>query len=309
MQLLRQIWIQHFYWENDQLRLRNKDLLPPAHLTLRSPYDPQAHLGRKGGFSWYGYKVHLSETCDPEYPHLITCVQTTDATATDMKQTQLVHEELARRHLLPQTHLVDAGYVDAGAIVESRECYGVELLGPVSRNNQWQAKAGKGSDQSGFDVDFAAREATCPQGHKSVHWREITDQHGHPHLYIRFEEKTCRECPCRSLCTRAQDKPRRLTIRSQEEFLQLQRTRQQQETEEFRVTYALRAGIEGTHSQGVRALGLRQSRSIGLQKASFQHALIAAAMNLLRRDNFITGVKMEKTRKSHFAALAPKEVA
>jgi transposase len=75
------------------------------------------------------------------------------------------------------------------------------------------------------------------------------------------------------------------------------------------VTYAKRAGIEGTHSQGVRALGLRQSRYIGLQKASLQHSLIAAAINLLRIDDFITGVKTEKTRISHFAALAPKEVA
>jgi hypothetical protein len=56
-----------------------------------------------------GTKCIEVETCDPESPHLITCVQTTDATATDMKQTQLVHEELERRHLLPQTHLVDAG--------------------------------------------------------------------------------------------------------------------------------------------------------------------------------------------------------
>jgi len=103
VQILRQIWIQHYFWEEGQLRLRNKDILPPAHLTLRSPYDPQAHIGRKGGFSWYGYKVHLSETCDPEYPHLITCVQTTDATESDMNQTQPVHEELERRHLLPQT--------------------------------------------------------------------------------------------------------------------------------------------------------------------------------------------------------------
>lgn len=104
VQILRQIWIQHYFWEEGHLRLRNKDMLPPAHLTLRSPYDPQAHIGRKGGFSWYGYKVHLSESCDAGYPHLITCVQTTDATASDMKQTPLVHEELAQRNLLPQTH-------------------------------------------------------------------------------------------------------------------------------------------------------------------------------------------------------------
>ena len=137
----------------------------------------------------------------------------------------------------------------------------------------------------------------------------MRDQHGHPKLYIRFDGKTCRECPCRTLCTRAQEKPRQLSIRSQEEFLQLQRRRKQLETEEFQATYAKRAGIEGTPSQGVRALGVRQSRSIGLQKASLQHSLVAAALNLLRLDNFLTGEKMEQTRISHFAALAPKEAA
>jgi transposase len=249
VQLLRQIWVQHYFWEEQQLRLRKKDMLPPAHLTVRSPYDPQAHFGSKRDFSWFGYKVHFTETCDPGLPHLITCVQTTDASETDMQQTQIVHEELARRDLLPQTHIVDAGYVDAGAIVESREQYGIELVGPVSKNNQWQAKAGKGYDQSGFSVDFEIKEATCPQGQKSVPWLERTDQHGHPNLLIRFDLKTCRECPCRSLCTRAQNKPRLLTIRSKEEFLQLQRIRKLQGTEEFRTMYAMRSGIEGTHSE------------------------------------------------------------
>jgi hypothetical protein len=30
-QLLRHIWVQHYFWEEGQLRLRNKDTLPPAH--------------------------------------------------------------------------------------------------------------------------------------------------------------------------------------------------------------------------------------------------------------------------------------
>jgi hypothetical protein len=72
--------------------------------------------------------------------------------------------------------------------VESREVYGVELLGPVSRHNQWQAKAGKGYDQSGCALDCETQTATCPQGHQSVHWLERTDQHGHPHLLIRFDQ-------------------------------------------------------------------------------------------------------------------------
>ena len=190
--------------------------------------------------------------------------------------------------------------------MESRELYGIELVGPGSRNNQWQAKAGKGYDQSGFALDFETQEATCPQAHTSVHWLERTDQHGHPNLLIRFDQKTCRECPYRSLCTRAQNKPRLLTIRSKEEFLQLQRTRKLQETAQFQATYAMRSGIEGTHSQGVRSLELRQSRYIGLEKTALQHLLTAAAINLLRIDDFLIGVKMEKTRISHFAALAPK---
>jgi transposase len=309
VQLLRQMWVQQFFWEEGSLRLRNKDALPPAHLTIRSPYDPQAHFGQKRDLTWYGYKVHFSETCDPDFPHLITCVQTTDATTTDMQQTQHVHEEMERRDLLPHTHLVDEGYVDAGAIVQSRQTHAIVLLGPVSRNNQWQAKAGQGYDRSGFSIDWEAHEATCPQGNKSVYWRERTDQHGHPNISIRFDRQACQHCPARSHCTRSPDAPRLLTIRSKEEFLQLQSTRQQQETSEFRATYAARSGIEGTHSQGVRALGLRRTRSIGLEKTGLQHFLTATAINCIRIDDFLAGAKTEKTRTSHFAALAPEKVA
>jgi transposase len=112
VQLLRQMWVQQFFWENGQLHLRKKDTLPPSHLTIRSPYDPEAHFGQKRDLTWYGYKVHFSETCDSDLPHLITCVQTTDACTTDMQQTQSVHEEMAYHDMLPQIHLVDAR--DAG---------------------------------------------------------------------------------------------------------------------------------------------------------------------------------------------------
>jgi hypothetical protein len=32
---------------------------------------------------WTGFKVHYTETCDPQLPHLITNVETTDAASTD----------------------------------------------------------------------------------------------------------------------------------------------------------------------------------------------------------------------------------
>jgi transposase len=305
---LRKTWMQQFFWQDGVLRLRNKDDLPPAHLTVRSPYDHHAHYGHKRDLAWFGYKVHFSETCDEELPHLITHVVTTDATETDMEQTQAIHQALSARGLTPSEHVLDAGYVDAETILLSRERHGIEVIGPVSQNNQWQAKTG-GYDASQFVIDWQAQVATCPQGQTSVKWTPGTDQYGHPNVSIRFGLHECRACTCRSLCTRSATNPRLLTIRQQAEFEILQQARLRQQTGEFRARYAQRSGIEGTHSQAVRALGLRRTRYFGLPKTALSHVFTAAAINLIRLDAFLEGKQATKTRVSRFAALAPVELA
>jgi transposase len=305
---LRKMWTQQFFWQEGVLHLRNKDDLPPAHLTLRSPYDHQAHYGHKRDLAWFGYKVHFSETCDDELPHLITHVETTDATKTDMEQTEAIHQALSVRGLEPGEHVLDAGYVDAETILQSRERHGIEVIGPVSQNNQWQAKKG-GYDASQFAIDWQAQVAVCPQGKTSVKWTPGTDQYGHPNVSIRFGLHDCRACACRSLCTRSVTNPRLLTIRQQAEYEILQQARLRQQTDEFRVRYAQRSGIEGTHSQAVRALGLRRTRYFGLPKTALSHVFTAAAINLIRLDAFLEGRKAAKTRVSRFAALAPVDLA
>ena len=67
--------------------------------------------------------------------------------------------------------------------------------------------------------------------------------------------------------------------------------------------YHVRAGIEGTLSQGVRAFGMRQSRYIGLAKTRLQHVLTAAAINLVRVAEWCAGTPVAKTRCSRFAVL------
>jgi transposase len=161
---LRRTWVQQYFWEDGQINVRNKDDLPPAHMTMRSPYDHDAHYGHKRDLSWLGYKVHFSETCDEDLPHLITHVQTTDATETDIEYTEAIHQALASRSLLPATHLMDAGYVDAGVILLSQQHDEMELVGPISQNNQWQARAAQGYDLASFEIDWEAKLATCPQG-------------------------------------------------------------------------------------------------------------------------------------------------
>jgi transposase len=58
--------------------------------------------------------------------------------------------------------------------------------------------------------------------------------------------------------------------------------RQRQTTQEFKERYAIRAGVEGTLSQGLRAFDLRQARYIGSAKTHLQHLIIATAINLAR---------------------------
>ena len=63
--------------------------------------------------SWVGFKVHLTETCEQDSPHLITHVETTTAPVSDEARTASIHEGLKQKELLPNQHIVDTGYVDA----------------------------------------------------------------------------------------------------------------------------------------------------------------------------------------------------
>lgn len=53
---------------------------------INSPHDLEARYTYKRNATWIGYKVQVTETCDPELPHLITHIQTTPATTPDREQ-------------------------------------------------------------------------------------------------------------------------------------------------------------------------------------------------------------------------------
>jgi transposase len=93
MVILRQVWERHFDTGKDSssnegsphergsavVFRANADLSRAAG-AIESPYDAQARHSNKRDLTWTGYKVHLSETCDPTLPRLITHVHTTVAT-------------------------------------------------------------------------------------------------------------------------------------------------------------------------------------------------------------------------------------
>ena len=307
VETLCQTWVHQYYMKEGQLCLRKAKNLPPASLRSDSPYDPEAHYGTKRSVHWVGYKVHVTESCDADSPHLITHVETTPAPKADVDMTEPVHKALSDKGKLPGEHFVDNGYVDAELLLSSQSDYQVELVGPVRRDDHWQAKADKGYSKDNFDIDWEAKSVTCPQGHTTHDWVITHDAKGNPGIRIRFARSVCASCEVRSLCTRAVRDGRCLGLRAnQAQHEALREARQKQETPEWKKRYTQRAGVEGTLSQGIRAFELRHTRYIGLAKTHLQHILTAAAINIVRVDNWLTQTPLAKTRTSRFKGIQPR---
>jgi len=306
VRILHQTWLQQYHAveEGQAMRWRDEKDLPPSAQRLHSPYDTDARYGSKRTTNWLGYKAHLTETCDEQHPHLITHVLTTPATTPDFDAPAQIYAALTQKQLLPAEHLLDAGYVDGGLLVESQTQHQVTVIGPVAQDHCWQALIPDALPLARFVIDWQAKRVTCPQGHPSQKWSQTHDKHDNPIINIRFSPTACAACPVRQQCTHSQNGPRHLTLRPQPQHEALQAMRSFQTTAEFKSRYDARAGIEGTISQAVRCNELRRSRYIGLPKTHLQHILSAAALNLCRVVDWLTGHLRSPTRTSAFARLA-----
>lgn len=304
--ILSQIWNEQYLWDPDHtnLRWRDRHTLPPAADRMVSPHDQDARYSSKRETEWAGYKVHLTEACEPDQPHLIVHVETTVATVQDVEVVPPIHHALQQRQLLPDTQIMDSGYISAAHIVDCDTIYDVTLLGPVRPDVSWQAQHPEAYDVTAFDIDWEAQQVTCPQGHMSSYWQSHTGLRGNPIIEINFRKTHCGPCPMRSLCTRSKSGPRVLTLLPQTEFEALQHARQQQTTDDFQKQYQKRAGIEGTIGQAANAYGMRQARYIGLEKTRLQHLATATAINLQRIAAWLDRTPLAPTRVSAFARLA-----
>src|SRR5215475_1995376 len=316
---LRQTWQRHYERSTGEgtpagqpavsrVRFKSNRDLPPAAEGIESPYDPEARYRQKCDTQWPGDMVHVSETCEPTAPHLLTQVYTTTAAVHEAQCTAPIHVALDEKELAPQEHFVDAAYMSANLLVASRDDHDITLRGPTRPSQGWQAHTDGAYALHQFTVDWEQRQAHCPQGKVSTVWREYVDREGKPYTIVRFSLQDCGPCPARPLCFRTTETGRRLHLPSQENFEALQAARAWYASEEGRQRYHCRAGVEGTLSQGVRAFGLRQTRYRGLEKTHVQHIAIAAAINIDRIVAWHDERPRAKTRTSRFAALAPASI-
>ncbi len=299
---VRCIWIQQYHASEQGAVWRKDQELPPSALLVQSPYDIEARYSKKKNTGWVGYKVHFTEGCDSDQPHFLLEVTTTLSTTPDGEVMEDLHERLAEKQVLPDQHLVDAGYVDAENIAKSQQDHQIDLVGPALADTSWSSKEAERFDQSQFSIDWEAKSVICPAGQKSRDWGHIPDRHGKPSLRIRFPLPVCRSCPLHVQCTPVSAKV--LILRpDQQSFQALQEARKRQETPEFRALYAKRAGIEGTVAQAVRTCEIRRSRYIGLKKLNLQAFLTATSMNVLRACHWLAEEKHAAKPSSCFAKL------
>ena len=251
--MLRQIWVQPYDGPEHPPRWRHAPDVPPAAQLIHAPDDVEARYRLKHGSPWVGYKAHATETCDEDTPQVITPVETTPATTPDDHMWETIHPALAAKDLRPRQQLVDCGSTDAETFVQSAKDDGITIVGPVAADPSGQAREGTGFDTSPLLVDWDQQVVTCPMGQQSLSW--------HPHTYpqsgmrweARLARKDCTPCPYRAPCTRAKQEPRIVGLQAREPYEALQAARHHQTTEAFKEHYAMRAGIERTRSQGVRA--------------------------------------------------------
>ncbi|UQA91691.1 IS1182 family transposase [Streptomyces halobius] len=306
VEVLRQVWVQQFHQVDGAVSRRDPKDRPPGATRLVTPYDTEARSSVKRDTFWDGYKVHLTETCGGDAPNLITHVATTDSTVADFDLVPAIHTDLAQRRLLPDEHLVDAGYVTSQHIVTARRDHGVDLVGPVLSSTGWQERSKTGFPVSAFAIDWDRQKVTCPGGKTNTRWAREPIRNK-VEIRVQFSKADCRPCPVKESCTRGPR--RRLTIQEQDVHEAVRQRRTEQQDARWQERYQLRAGVEGTISQGVHRCGLRRSRYRGLAKTSLQHQLTGAAINLARIDAHLAHRPPAPTRTSHFAMLRPADQA
>jgi transposase len=314
--ILRHTWHRH-YERSDEgtitqgegakcpVRLKDKRELAKAAEALESPYDIDARYRQKRDTQWTGYMVHVSETCNPSAPHLLTHVHTTSAAVHEAKCTETIEHALVEKELAPDDHLVDAAYVSADLLVKSSQAYGIELRGPTRPDVSWQSQVEGAYRPDDFRVDWDHQCAYCPQNNESISWTERVDSHGRPFIQVQFSQSDCTPCEHRALCTRVKlPQARVLRLHPQAQHEALKAAQAWYDSAEGKRQYGRRAGVEGTLSQGVRAFEMRRTRYRGLDKTHLQHVAIAAAINVDRVVAWFAGRPRAKTRTSR-SSLTP----
>ena len=225
VETLRRIWGQQFSMEAGALTWRAITDWPPSSVMIASPYDLDSRYSEKRGQYWRGYRVHVTETCDDDTPHVIPHGETTMAPAQDGPGVETIHQALAPPNRLPEVHFVDGAYTSGAKLARSQRDYQIDLLGPMRQEQSGQAQAGQAFDISHLQIDWDQESVICPMGQQSRPWKPSKGPRGKPTLQGSFYRQDCAACQVRDRCPRSTTEARGLTLHPTAPQLALQAAR------------------------------------------------------------------------------------
>ncbi len=273
---LRRVWDEQFTRQPDG----STHPRPPGDMggdVINSPHDPDVRYGDKGSRNWVGYKLQITETADTGAARFITDITVTSTIEQDNDSLTKLQPRLVDRQVVPAQQYVDQGYMSGDNLARSLE-HGIDLRGFIREGNVTKRPEFRLSQ---FDIDLNQRRAICPAGKRSVKWATSKAEVANLIAYHVSFGRQCQTCPFfgPDLCT---DKASGRHLSVSRHHVLLQARRHEADTLAFQVEMHVRAGIEGTLSELVRAHGARRARYRGLAKNLLQALFIAAAANLKR---------------------------
>lgn len=218
---------------------------------------------------------------------------TTEAKVPDTAMLTPIHQRLAGKKLLPGEHLVDSGYPSAELITDTARCSRSRWC----RRCCWITRRKPGPALGMTRPRSPSISATCPQGATSSTWTTCR-HHDTEAIVVSWSQHTCVPCPVHQLCTSG--RRRQITLRSRELHEALRDARAEQTTQQWKIRYAARAGVEATMRQATHITGTRQARYLGLPKTTLEHTLAATAITMIRLDE----PKLGPTSAAHPAVVA-----
>jgi len=285
VKLLRRVLGEQFEMIDGKLDLAPKR--PPR--AVQNPHDPDAHYADKRTKQWIGYKVHVTETVDPEEPikkngepadHFITEMLTVEAAQNEKAGlTETLTREQAHHEIEPRAIYTDAGYVTEHTLTQAEQ-NGMELLGPTRPDPH---KGAYNSDA--FHVDINERQAVCPEGKLSTQCSRIKDNYQGTEYYRIEWGNQCDSCLVQKQCTRSSSGRRTLVVGLRHDLVEQRRREMKQKG--FSKSMHPRNGIEGTHSELVRGHAMRRTKYRGLSRVGLSNYFIGAACNVKRYLNLL----------------------
>lgn len=141
VQTFAQVWKQQYRSDQGHVRRLTPKDMPPVGEWVRSPSDPEVRYGKKRDFEWVGYKVHLTECCDEDLPHLITQVETVPAIEQDHHalRDHSSGRKLPKTCCRPNNSWMRAMSAPSGSCTVETPMP-LSLFGPVYSDPSWQAR-------------------------------------------------------------------------------------------------------------------------------------------------------------------------